>query len=152
MTDTSLPELPQLHRNVYRGAIRMAQAAGEAAHEAGVSREVVELINVRVSQINGCARCLSVHVPKALEVGVSAAKLHLLPTWREASVFTEFERAALEIAELTTLLPTHVARSAHQIGQDAGLTDEQITVSPMLRDWSCSKTARHMSPITSAEP
>ncbi|QUY63447.1 Alkyl hydroperoxide reductase AhpD [Gulosibacter molinativorax] len=105
----------------------MAQAAGEAAAEAGVGRDLVELVNVRVSQINGCARCLSAHVPAAFEAGVGHAKLHLLPTWREASLFTEVERAALEIAELVTRLPGAAAGAAHSAGRDAGLTDEQIT-------------------------
>ncbi|WP_428831953.1 carboxymuconolactone decarboxylase family protein [Gulosibacter sediminis] len=75
-------------------------------------RSLVELVNVRVSQMNGCARCLSVHVPAAREASVDEAKLHLASVWREAGVFSDVERAGLEIAELTTELPAEAARAA----------------------------------------
>ncbi|WP_235988527.1 MULTISPECIES: carboxymuconolactone decarboxylase family protein [Gulosibacter] len=105
----------------------MAQAAGDAAEAAGVPRSLVELVNVRVSQMNGCARCLSVHVPTARDAGIDEAKLHLASVWREAGVFSDAERAALEIAELTTELPVDAARAAYAAGGGAGLSDEQIT-------------------------
>ncbi|UQN14582.1 carboxymuconolactone decarboxylase family protein [Gulosibacter sp. ACHW.36C] len=125
-TSDSLPDLSREHRAVYRGAVRMAQAAGDAAETAGIPRALVELINVRVSQINGCARCLSVHVPAARKAGVDDAKLHLASAWREAGVFSDLERAALEIAELTTELPIDPARAAFAAGRQGQLSDDQI--------------------------
>lgn len=127
MATESLPDLPRAHRGVYRGAVRMAQASGEAAEAAGIPRSLVELVNVRVSQLNGCARCLSVHVPAARKAGVDDAKLHLASVWRDTTLFTDVERAALEIAELSVELPAGTARTAHEIGRAAGLTDEQTT-------------------------
>lgn len=78
MATESLPDLPRAHRGVYRGAVRMAQTASAAAEAAGIPRSLVELVNVRVSQVNGCARCLSVHVPAARKAGVDDARLHLV--------------------------------------------------------------------------
>lgn len=126
-TDLEIPDLPRAHRAVYRGAVRMAQAAGEAAEAAGIPRALVELVNVRVSQLNGCARCLSVHVPAARKAGVDDAKLHLASAWRDASLFSDIERAALEIAELSVGLPHGTAQSALEAGRAAGLDDAQIT-------------------------
>jgi AhpD family alkylhydroperoxidase len=59
----------------------------------------VELVNVRASQINGCAGCLDMHTKEATLAGESAVRLNLVACWREATVFTEAERAALELAE-----------------------------------------------------
>ncbi|MFK0101651.1 carboxymuconolactone decarboxylase family protein [Streptomyces sp. NPDC091040] len=61
-----------------------------------------ELVALRVSQINGCAACIDMHTKEAAEAGESAVRLHLVAAWREATVFTEAERAALALAEQGT--------------------------------------------------
>lgn len=70
----------------------------------GLPLGLLELIKMRVSQINGCAFCISMHVPLARKHGVSDDQLHLLPAWREAPVFSPEERAALSWAEALTRL------------------------------------------------
>lgn len=60
------------------------------------------LVEVRVSQITGCAFCLGLHTRSARRAGVPEAKLDLLAGWREAGVFDERERAALALAEEAT--------------------------------------------------
>lgn len=65
-----------------------------------------ELIKVRVSQLNRCAYCLSMHVGAARKLGISDDHLHLLNAWRDASCFTEPERIALELAEAVTDIST----------------------------------------------
>lgn len=91
----------------------LAAAVREAAAAAGVGRDVVELANVRISQLNGCAYCLNLHVRLAEEAGVAPVKLRVLPAWREtAMIFTELEEAALAIAEAVTLLPDEDERVA----------------------------------------
>ena len=128
MSEVPVPvDITEAHRAVYRAANGLARAAGQAAQDAGIGADVVELVDVRVSQINGCARCLSVHVPRARRAGVTQHRLDLLPTWREASVFTDVERAALTIAELTTNLPHGAAlAAAGGPARRAGLTDDQV--------------------------
>ncbi|MEV0256024.1 carboxymuconolactone decarboxylase family protein [Streptomyces sp. NPDC050732] len=58
-----------------------------------------ELVALRVSQINGCAGCIDMHTKDAAAAGETALRLHLVAAWREATVFTDAERAALELAE-----------------------------------------------------
>jgi AhpD family alkylhydroperoxidase len=72
--------------------------------QSGVELGLLELVKTRVSQMNGCAFCIAMHVPLARQHGVSDEKLHLLPAWREAGVFTAREQAALAWADALTRL------------------------------------------------
>jgi len=63
-----------------------------------------ELVGLRASQINGCGWCLDIHTKEAAAAGETAVRLNLVAAWREASVFTEAERAALALAEEGTRL------------------------------------------------
>jgi AhpD family alkylhydroperoxidase len=63
-----------------------------------------ELVKIRASQINGCAACLDMHTKDAGHAGETPLRLNLIATWREATVFTEAERAALELTEQGTRL------------------------------------------------
>lgn len=62
----------------------------------------VELVNLRSSQINGCGFCTDMHIKDAIAAGESQQRLNLVAAWREATCFTEPERAALELAEQGT--------------------------------------------------
>ena len=70
----------------------------------GLSLGLLELVKMRVSQINGCAFCIAMHVPLARKHGVSEAQLHLLAAWREAPIYSPKERAALAWSEALTRL------------------------------------------------
>jgi AhpD family alkylhydroperoxidase len=72
--------------------------------KSGLDLGLLELVKIRVSQINGCAFCLAMHVPLGRQHGVSEDQLTLLVAWREAPVFTDRERAALAWAESMTYL------------------------------------------------
>jgi AhpD family alkylhydroperoxidase len=63
-----------------------------------------ELVALRVSQINGCGWCVDLHTKEAAASGETAVRLNLVAAWREASVFTEAEQAALALAEEGTRL------------------------------------------------
>jgi AhpD family alkylhydroperoxidase len=67
-------------------------------------RSTQELVALRASQINGCGFCVDIHTKEAAAEGETAARLHLVATWRHATVFTEAERAALALAEEGTRL------------------------------------------------
>ena len=73
--------------------------------KSGIDLGLLELVKIRVSQINGCAFCLAMHIPLARKNGVSDDQLNLLVAWREAPVFNNQERAALAWAESMTQLP-----------------------------------------------
>lgn len=77
-------------------------AASKATADAGLPLTTQELVRIRVSQINGCGACLDMHTKEAAHAGETAQRLNLVATWREAKVFTEAERAALELAEQGT--------------------------------------------------
>jgi AhpD family alkylhydroperoxidase len=63
-----------------------------------------ELVALRASQINGCGWCVDMHTKEAAAAGETAVRLNLVATWREATVFTEAEQAALALAEEGTRL------------------------------------------------
>ncbi|MEJ4099716.1 carboxymuconolactone decarboxylase family protein [Corynebacterium mastitidis] len=98
------PYLDKTHPEIYRALGGAARAARKAYDDAGLGQDIIELINVRVSQINGCPTCLSIHVPAARRAGVSEQALNILPSWRNdaSSFFTEEQRAALALAEALT--------------------------------------------------
>ena len=72
--------------------------------KSGIDLGLLELVKIRVSQINGCAFCLAMHIPLARKNGVTDDQLNLLAAWREAPVFNDRERAALAWAESMTNL------------------------------------------------
>ncbi|MFE2354775.1 carboxymuconolactone decarboxylase family protein [Streptomyces parvulus] len=83
-------------------------------HKSSLPRSTQELVSLRASQINGCGHCIDMHTKEAAAAGESAVRLHLVAAWRESSVFTEAEQAALALAEEGTRLA-----DAHQ-----GVSDE----------------------------
>ncbi|MER7012187.1 carboxymuconolactone decarboxylase family protein [Saccharopolyspora sp. NPDC000359] len=86
--------------------IKHVMAAGRALKESPLPSTTMELVALRVSQLNGCAPCIDMHTKDAAHAGESAVRLNLVAAWREATVFTEAERAALELAEAGTRVAT----------------------------------------------
>ncbi|MFF7545926.1 carboxymuconolactone decarboxylase family protein [Streptomyces canus] len=79
-------------------------AAVSAAHDAKVEPELLELIRIRASQINGCAFCLDMHTKDARAAGETEQRVYALNAWRETPFFTGRERAALALTEAVTLV------------------------------------------------
>ena len=71
-------------------------------HTASLDNALLQLIDVRVSQINGCAFCLAMHTDGARKAGVSQRQLDLVAGWRDAEGFSDRQRSALELAEAMT--------------------------------------------------
>ncbi len=94
-------------------------ALGKAASARGLDKTINELIKIRVSQINGCAFCLQMHLDDARKMKIDEAKLNLIVAWREAPVFSEKERAALGWAEALTLLPQGVSDEVYETARAA---------------------------------
>jgi AhpD family alkylhydroperoxidase len=89
-------------------------SAGAVVTESPLPAVTQELVKIRASQINGCAACTDMHTKDAAHAGETPVRLNLVAAWREATVFTEAERAALELTEQGT-------RIADAAG---GVTDE----------------------------
>ena len=94
--------------------VKHINSAGREIANSTVPAATQELVKIRASQINGCGFCTDMHTKDAAHAGESAQRLHLVAAWREATVFTEAERAALELTEQGT-------RIADAAG---GVTDE----------------------------
>ena len=77
-------------------------SAGKVMMDSPVPLATLALVEIRASQINGCAVCLDMHTKDAAQAGETSVRLNLVAGWREATVFTEAERAALELAEQGT--------------------------------------------------
>ena len=78
----------------------LSKAADDAAGQAGLPHTTIELVNLRASQINGCAVCLDMHSRGARKAGETDERLFTLAAWRDAPYFNEAERAALALASL----------------------------------------------------
>jgi AhpD family alkylhydroperoxidase len=94
--------------------VRLIVSAGQVASDSTLPAATQELVKIRASQINGCGFCTDMHTKDAAAEGETSVRLNLIAVWREATVFTEAERAALELAEQGT-------RIADAAG---GVTDE----------------------------
>ena len=101
-----------LNNNVAMKAVKYLVSANKAAADS-LPTATQELMKIRASQINGCGFCLDMHTKDAAQAGETSVRLNLVTTWRETKVFTEAERAALELTELGT-----------RIADGGGVTDE----------------------------
>jgi AhpD family alkylhydroperoxidase len=79
---------------------------GKYINSSSLDMGLLELIKIRASQINQCAFCLDMHIREALERGEDINRIHLLTVWREAPLYTEAERAVLELTEAVTHIAT----------------------------------------------
>lgn len=111
----------------WRALNGLALKVATAAEQADLPRSVIELLNMRISQLNGCAFCLDLHVRLAREAGATDQQLAVLAAWRETRVFTPTERAALTIGEAATGLPGHDSLHAEMSAARAALTDAQFS-------------------------
>src|SRR6266568_2056746 len=91
------------------------QALGKVAAKAGIDKQLLELIKLRASQINGCAFCVQYHILQGESLGMSADKLNLVVVWREAPQFSARERAALAWTEALTLLTEGVSDDVYAL-------------------------------------
>jgi AhpD family alkylhydroperoxidase len=100
--------------------------AVSAASDAGLEPELLELVRIRASQINGCGFCLDMHTKDARAKGETEQRIYALDAWQEAPFYTPRERAALALAEAVTLVsdgrvPDDVYRDAADVFKEAEL-------------------------------
>jgi AhpD family alkylhydroperoxidase len=105
--------------------------------QSGLDTELVELVYLRISQINNCAYCLDMHTRDLIRKGVSIEKIALVQAWAEAGgLFSHRERAALAWAETVTRLietgvPDEAFDAARTIFEEKELVDLTIAISLM---------------------
>ncbi len=97
--------------NYYKVAFEAMKGYGQVSKylaEAEIEPKLKELVLTRASQLNGCAFCLNSHTTKAIKIGETHQRLHVLAAWRETNLFTKREKLALELTEkITKLHETH---------------------------------------------
>ena len=82
--------------------VKHMNTAAKVLSDSTLPRATQELVKLRASQINGCSFCTDMHTKDAAHAGETSVRLNLVAAWREATVFTDAERAALELAEQGT--------------------------------------------------
>ncbi|WP_328339205.1 carboxymuconolactone decarboxylase family protein [Micromonospora sp. NBC_00421] len=109
-------------------ALKHMMSAGKALKESPLPTATQELVALRVSQINGCAVCVDMHTKDAAAAGETSVRLNLVAAWREATVFTEAERAALALAEEGTRVADAAGGVSDEVWTDAAkhYDDEQL--------------------------
>jgi AhpD family alkylhydroperoxidase len=104
----STPRITALEfRKIAPGAGDALAALGKAVSESGLEAELLQLVKIRASQINGCAFCTQLHLNESRHLGINAPKLDLLVAWREAGIYSDREKAAFAWTEHLTRLSEH---------------------------------------------
>jgi AhpD family alkylhydroperoxidase len=116
-------------------ALKALVAYSQAGRGLGVPAEVLEMINLRASQINGCSVCVQLHSANLRKEGTSDERLYAVAAWRDAPFFTDAERVALELTELLTRVadrgdpvPDEVWEEAARHYDEDGLTALLIAI------------------------
>jgi len=93
------------NRRSLQGPIQQLLGFGPYLDACGLDQNLLHLIKMRASQINGCALCLAMHAKDLRESGEREDRIYVLDAWRETTWFTDRERAALAWTEAVTILP-----------------------------------------------
>jgi AhpD family alkylhydroperoxidase len=135
---------------VHAALLTLSKSAGQA----GLDKTLIELIEIRASQINGCAFCLAYHLDSARKIPVPTAKLDLVATWREAGIFNAREEAALAWTEKMTRLGPESASDAEYAALRAEFSEEEaiyLTVTiGVINHWNRLGVALRFPPTLAA--
>jgi AhpD family alkylhydroperoxidase len=101
-------------------------ALGAQVEASGLEHALLDLVKIRASQINGCAFCLDMHTKDARAAGETEQRLHLVAAWRDTSLYTERERAALAWTEAVTLVAEDHVPDDVYAEVSARFTEEEI--------------------------
>jgi len=107
------------------GEVRRTVA--EESEAAGVQDVTRELMNLRISQLNGCAFCVHLHHRRAVRAGAPEEQIAQLPVWRDSPWFDAVERAALLLGETVTTLPEPMVRDRDLLAARDVLGDDAFT-------------------------
>jgi AhpD family alkylhydroperoxidase len=124
--------------------------------QTGLEESLMELVEIRASQINGCAACLHMHTAAARKRGESEERLYLLDAWRESPLYSAGERAALAWTEALTLVSeTHAPDEVYQALQAQFTPEEQVALTLLIvtiNGWNRVQIGfRAVHPVTKRE-
>ena len=108
------------------------QTIYKAIYQGGVPQELLEIIALRASQINGCSACVHAHVQNLKKSGESDERVFAVAAWREAPYFTDAERAALALAEAATRLSDRTDPVPDEVFEEAARHYDEPTLSALI--------------------
>ena len=131
------------------------RALAALSRASGLDHRLTELVKVRVSQINGCAYCVDMHVELARTAGEADRRLHAVAVWRESPFFSERERTALALAEALTIpplgpVPADLAAAARALGRED--LEALVVVITGINAWNRAMVASGTPPPPLADP
>jgi AhpD family alkylhydroperoxidase len=113
-----------------KGAYEAVAALRRYVNSSGLEHTLLQLVEIRASQINGCAYCIDMHTKDARALGESEQRIYLLDAWRESPFYTERERAALEWTEALTLVAeSHVPDEVYASAKKQFSPEELVNLS-----------------------
>ncbi|MER5622813.1 carboxymuconolactone decarboxylase family protein [Streptosporangium sp. NPDC002544] len=128
--------------------LKYFMSAGKALKDSPLPTATQELVALRVSQINGCAVCIDMHTKEAVAAGETSVRLNLVAAWREATVFTEAERAALELAEEGTRVADAAGGVSDEVWAYAAKHYDEGQLAALVLLVSFMNTANRLNIIT----
>lgn len=141
------------------GGYQAMLAVEEFVNGGKIPQTTLELVRMRVSQINGCGFCIDMHSRDAKEAGETDQRLFAVGAWRDTPFYTEAERAALNLAEAMTRIADNPAGVPDEVwDQAADLYDEEELATLMfaiaaINSWNrLNVTARHEPAVRTVEP
>lgn len=117
---------------VVPGAMQALLALSESSIKAGLPRKIVDLVQLRVSQINGCSACVVMHAADLKKENETEERLWAVAAWREAPWFTDAERAALALAEEVTRIADRSNAVPDDVWADATRHYDERALSALL--------------------
>jgi AhpD family alkylhydroperoxidase len=123
-------------------------AAGKVIMGSSLPTATQHLVMLRASQINGCAVCVDMHSKEALHDGETQLRLNLVAVWREATIYTEPERAALELAEQGTRLADAAGGVSDEVWRNAAKHYDEDQLSALVSLIAFINAANRINVIT----
>ena len=144
------PDLVEFHRH----AKAMATSVGYTA-KLGIDGQLAQLLRLRVAQLNPCSYCLILHSRAAADKGITPERIANLPSWRESTLYSDAERAALAYCEALTIFDQARFAAAHdEVAKQFGEveTAEIAAVIINMNVWTRLKLAQGATPVQAGEP
>ncbi|MBI4725116.1 MAG: carboxymuconolactone decarboxylase family protein [Rhodomicrobium sp.] len=137
-------------------AMKAMRTLDDYVHNCGLEQQLMELVKIRASQINGCAFSIGMYTQNARKHGESEARIYLLDAWRETPLYSERERAALAWTEALTLIAeTHAPDDAYNEVRRHFSAEETVKLSLLIvtvNSWNRLATSARSLPHLEAEP
>lgn len=138
------------HFKTVPSLIKSLSSVTMASHATSINLTIKDLIDIRASQMNGCAFCLDMHVKQAKINGERELRIYHLPIWRESPLFTAKEKAALALTEALTRITEHgiteeIYRSTQEHFSEVEISELTFAIA-LINSWNRMQLLSQMEP------